>query len=201
MNDDRGLLRKRVGMGIAVTGVLLVAGIGVYSAMAVQPSDDAAASSNALVDGPVATVPPTVTPSPAASEVVAERSATAAPDTASEFPGIDFSKTPAGWYDVRTPSASIVIPEYNDFGEKNDGVWEQQQAIAARCMAEQGFWFAWTNDRSLLAMRTDPMIQTDGSEESYLAQWGTNPSDQPYDWRLAGCHGYAVHVAGMDDTH
>jgi hypothetical protein len=68
-------------------------------------------------------------------------------------------------------------------------------------MAEQGFWYAWTNDRSLLADPRDPMIRSGNSEASRLAEWGTNPSDQPYDWRLAGCDGYAVHVTGMDDAH
>ena len=36
-----------------------------------------------------------------------------------------------------------------------------------------------------------------------IALWG--PPDQglgdAYDWRNAGCHGYAVHVTGRDDAH
>ncbi|MBD8101649.1 hypothetical protein IFR14_04445 [Plantibacter sp. CFBP 8775] len=83
----------------------------------------------------------------------------------------------------------------------SDGIWEAQQQIIAKCMADQGFWYAWTNDRSKILDPLFGMVMSETTDAAFLARWGTNPDDQPYDWKLAGCHGYAVHVTGMDDAH
>lgn len=194
-----GTLRRRIGLGIAMSGVLAVAAGGVFIGVSnAQAAADDARSLEAVAEAAASLddlppIEPVVPADPAATPDPGEPVSPAA--------GVDYSQTPEGWFDATTDPASIVIPPTNAWGEANDGIWEAQQQIIAKCMADQGFWYAWTNDRSKILDPLFGMIMTESSDAAFLARWGTNPSDQPYDWKLAGCDGYAVHVTGMDDAH
>ena len=43
----------------------------------------------------------------------------------------------------------------------------------------------------------DPWLSTDPTSPYSIALWGHN-TGPGYDWKNAGCQGYAVHVTGMD---
>ena len=190
-----GTLRRRIGLGIAMSGVLAVAAggafIGVSNAQAAADdarSIEAVAQAAASLDE-LPPVEPVVPADPDADESV------------SPAAGVDYSQTPEGWYDATTDPASIVIPSTNDWGEANTGIWEAQQQIIAKCMADQGFWYAWTNNRALLDPERRTMVLSEDGPAAELAEYGDTPLGDAYDWTRAGCHGYAVHVTGMDDAH
>ena len=187
-----GTLRRRIGLGIAMSGVLAAAAggafIGVSNAQAAADdarSIEAVAQAAASLDE-LPPVEPVVPADPDADESV------------SPAADVDYSQTPEGWYDATTDPADIVPSTDPTF---SDGIWEAQQQITAKCMADQGFWYAWTNEPSKILDPLFGMVMSESSDAAFLARWGTNPDDQPYDWKLAGCHGYAVHVTGMDDAH
>ena len=76
----------------------------------------------------------------------------------------------------------------------------QQRQIIARCMNEKGFdyWFkAWWDMSAADRGVAQYPIGTPGFE----AEFGSAPADSPYDWETAGCHGYAVHVMGLDNAN
>ncbi|MGK9149289.1 hypothetical protein KXS11_16765 [Plantibacter flavus] len=192
------VIRRRIGLGIALSSVLVVAGGAVLAGVTVaSAAADDERSRQAVVEAAAA-----LDDLPAIEPVVpADPSASPGGDPVSPAAGVDYSRTPEGWYDATTDPSDVFIPEVNEWGEKADGIWEAQQQISAQCMAEQGFWFAWTNDRTKALEPYGSLVLMDESEAAALAYSGTNPSDQPYDWQLAGCQGYAVHVTGMDDAH
>ena len=194
-----GTLRRRIGLGIAMSGVLAVTGgvvfIGVSNAQAAADdarSLEAVAEAAASLDE-LPSVEPVVPTDPAATSDAGEPVSPAA--------GVDYSQTPAGWFDATTDPASIVIPPTNDWGEANTGIWEAQQQIIAKCMADQGFWYAWTNNRALLDPERRTMVLSEDGPAAELAEYGDTPLGDAYDWTRAGCHGYAVHVTGMDDAN
>ena len=192
-----GAIRRRIGLGIAMSGVLAVVAGGVFVGVAnARAAADDARSMEAVAEAAASIdeLPPV--------EPVVPADPTQDPGApVSPAAGVDYSKTPEGWFDATTDPADVVIPPTDDRGEPSTGIWEKQRQITAKCMADQGFWYAWTNDRSKLADPTSGMILSDQDEAARLALWGTNPDDQPYDWRLGGCDGYAVHTTGMDDAH
>lgn len=187
-------VRRRIGLAVVTTGMLVVvggvvfAGIATAQAIAWDAKSDAAAARGLPTDVP--TVAPVVPVEP-------EEAAAAGQDVSSAS-AVDYSRTPAGWYDATTDPAAIVP---STEAHLSDGVWEAQQQIIARCMAEQGFWYAWTNDRALADPDARVMVLYDHGEAADLAQYGDTPLGDAYDWSRAGCHGYAVHVTGMDDAN
>jgi hypothetical protein len=106
-------------------------------------------------------------------------------------------------YDASTDIATIPRPATESYeGElANAEIWLTQQGIIADCMLEQGFDFTFTP--FWLRTSTTPFgLEPQMSEAESLALWGLNRgSGDDYDWRDAGCHGYAVHVTGMDDAN
>jgi len=191
---SRGSLRRRIGLGIAMSGLLAVAAGGVFVGVEnAQAAADDARSLEAVVEAAASLdeLPPVEPVVPADPGATPDAGAPLSPAA-----GVDYSQTPEGWYDATTDPADIVPSTDPNF---SDGIWAAQQQVIARCMADQGFWYAWTNEYA--ADQMAPIVMTDPSEAAWLARWGTNPDDQPYDWRLAGCAGYATHVTGMDDAH
>ncbi|ROR80508.1 hypothetical protein SAMN06295974_2328 [Plantibacter flavus] len=194
-----GTLRRRIGLGIAMSGVLAVAAGGVFIGVSnAQAAADDARSLEAVAEAAASLddlppVEPVVPADPAATPDAGE--------PVSPASGVDYSQTPEGWYDATTDPASIVIPPTNEWGEANNGIWEAQQQIIATCMADQGFWYAWTNNRALLDPERPTMILSEDGPAAELAEYGDTPLGDAYDWTRAGCHGYAVHVTGMDDAN
>lgn len=191
-----GTLRRRIGLGIAMSGVLAVAAGGVFIGVSnAQAAADDARSLEAVADAAASLdelppVEPVVPADPAATPDAGE--------PVSPASGVDYSQTPEGWYDATTDPASIV-PSTDSY--LSDGIWEAQQQIIAKCMADQGFWYAWTNDRALLDPERPTMVLSEEGPAAELAEYGDTPLGDAYDWTRAGCHGYAVHVTGMDDAN
>ena len=175
-----------------MSGVLAVAAGGVFIGVSnAQAAADDARSIEAVAQAAASLdelppVEPVVPADPDADESV------------SPAAGVDYSQTPEGWYDATTDPADIVPSTDPTF---SDGIWEAQQQIIAKCMADQGFWYAWTNNRALLDPERRTMVLSDDSPAAELAEYGDTPLGDAYDWTRAGCHGYAVHVTGMDDAN
>lgn len=192
-------IRRRIGLGMAMSSVLVVIGGVVFAGVSVaSAAADDARSEAAVVEaraslGELSPVEPVV---PLGADDVPVTGGDA--DIAAT---VDYSRTPEGWYDATTDPADVIIPEINEWGEPNDGIWEAQQQIIARCMSDQGFWYAWTNNRGLADPEWGSLILTEQGEAAELAEYGDTPLGDAYDWSRAGCHGYAVHVTGMDDAH
>lgn len=113
-------------------------------------------------------------------------------------------------YDASTDIATIPRPPADWPAELgNSEVWLEQQGIIADCMLDQGYeyhftayWLipsGWLRDNGLF----DENVDGDITSPKGVALYG--PPDQglgeDYDWRTAGCVGYAVHVTGMDDAN
>lgn len=82
----------------------------------------------------------------------------------------------------------------------NSDVWVEQVVLDTRCMADHGFLYDAEFDHSAgAAARRAGM--TDAQYAAYDAAMYGPPSDAPYDWRTAGCHGRSVHLTGQDDAH
>jgi hypothetical protein len=112
-------------------------------------------------------------------------------------------------YDASTDIATIPPPPADWPADEvaNAKISLTQKEIIADCMLEKGYDFYFT-PHWLYAPGQTPTSYTqnwDGDRESAKAAalWG--PTDQglgaDYDWRNAGCRGYAVHVTGMDDAN
>lgn len=108
-------------------------------------------------------------------------------------------------YTAATDVSTIPLPTDQPESEiANAKVWITQQSIIAGCLAEQGSAYAFTPywlkaDSGFGADQYHPSPGTDG----WLAEYGSpdQPAGEDYDWRQAGCTGYAVHVTGMDDAN
>ncbi|BDZ65065.1 hypothetical protein [Agromyces mangrovi Wang et al. 2018] len=105
-------------------------------------------------------------------------------------------------YDASTDISTIPRPPADWPASELEGaeIWLAQQGITADCMLEQGFAYEFTP--SWLRTQFSPTAWPAYSDEYDLALWGPNlASGADYDWRNAGCVGYAVHVTGMDDAN
>lgn len=110
-------------------------------------------------------------------------------------------------YGALTDPATIPRPPSSWSTDElaNAEVWLTQQSIIADCMLQKGFeyeyspWWMWPKDYR---------PGGDGVEVEYDVEAGIALDGEPgrglgddYDWREAGCHGYAVHVTGMDNAN
>ncbi|MGX5695709.1 hypothetical protein ACWKWP_05870 [Agromyces soli] len=123
----------------------------------------------------------------------------------------DDGSTPSapGLYDASTDLATIPRPpaDWPQSELDNAEVWLTQQGIIADCMLEKGFdyqfvpWWLATSDQ-LAAPSWGYSAHLD--EAAWLEALDGPPDrglGEDYDWREAGCQGYAVHVTGMDDAN
>ena len=168
-------------------------------------------SGGALAFGAVATLadPPPVdylpvvalpddSPSPSFEPAPPPTAPTAAPTPTRDGP------TPP--FDVNTDIDTIPIPADLSADEvANTKIWLTQQSIMAQCMGEKGFHYTysvWWWPGELHAGGRPAEGEGPGTA-FWVSLWGED--DQPlgvdYDWKQAGCHGYAVHVTGMDDAN
>lgn len=104
-------------------------------------------------------------------------------------------------YDASTDIATIPRPPADWSADQlaNAEIWLTQSAIIGDCMLEKGYEYHFTPSWQ----GSTPWKFADHAPSEALALWG--PTDRglgdDYDWRDAGCQGYAVHVTGMDDAH
>jgi hypothetical protein len=110
-------------------------------------------------------------------------------------------------YDASTDIATIPRPpaEWTVDQVANAEVWLTQQSIIADCMLEKGFEYVF------VPYWTYPDKYTPGNENwdgDFSSEKGIALDGEPdrglgvdYDWKEAGCHGYAVHVTGMDNAN
>jgi hypothetical protein len=80
-------------------------------------------------------------------------------------------------------------------------IWEAETWLDIRCMARKGFLEDPTNP----SVQMREIGEGDGLTKRQLAAYEAAlygpPTDAPYDWRTAGCHGRSVHLMGQDDAH
>ena len=83
----------------------------------------------------------------------------------------------------------------------NAEIWEEQAWLDIRCMASQGYLYDPIRDAQDEGRTAgDGGLTTQQLRGFNTALWGP-PSDGPYDWRTAGCHGRSVHETGQDNAH
>jgi hypothetical protein len=156
-----------------------------------EPSSPTTIDPRANVPGPTPTASPTAPP------------ATARP--AQDEAGIPF-------FDASTDIATIPRPT-DDPDAANTEIWLAQHGIIADCMLEKGFEYRFTvywlippeaTREERLAAFSGAQIGTAEFEALHgVSEFGPDdPAVAPeYRWEDAGCHGYAVHVTGMDDAN
>ncbi len=124
----------------------------------------------------------------------------------------DQSTTPAPaaepvTYDASTDITTIPRPPagWSPSELANAEVWLLQQSIVADCMLDKGFEYVF------MPWWMFPQKYNPGSENwdgDFSSPKGIALDGEPdrglgedYDWREAGCYGYAVHVTGMDNAN
>ncbi|MCM3658828.1 hypothetical protein M3147_16345 [Agromyces mediolanus] len=186
---------RRAKIALAVAGALTIAAVGGGAAFAMTSAAVVAeheAEAAQLVElPPVTAAPPTEVPPTDGVEAPAGAGVSDASSDA-EFPV----------YDADTDIATIPRPA-DDPDPANTEIWLTQQRIIAQCMREQGFEHRYA---AYWLASGDPVLIRDAlgnpsSDEYLLALWGDTGAGDDYHWEEAGCHGYAVHVTGMDDAN
>ncbi len=133
---------------------------------------------------------PSTDPSGAPDPTAAAPQPSVAPTSSSAPTGLI---TPTGWHVITRAQlhAYVVASSFS-------AVWEEQAWLDMQCMAKQGFVYDPT------ARGGEPGASsglTAAQQDAYeVAMYGPR-TDQPYDWRTAGCHGASVHETGMDDAN
>ncbi|MGI9821956.1 hypothetical protein [Agromyces sp. Marseille-Q5079] len=187
--------------GATVLTVSATAGITAFEAQNSAPSPEAGSEPASGTVADIVAVPAAAEPT-----APAESGSDAAADATTEEPVADDSDG-APVFDASTDVSTIPAPpaDWPESEVLNARIWLQQQDIVADCMLEQGFTYEYTPFWLLTADDLPSGSSGDGGPGSaeWVALWG--PDDQPlgedYDWQQAGCHGYAVHVTGMDDAN
>ncbi|MHC2185627.1 hypothetical protein ACVLV4_001269 [Rathayibacter agropyri] len=177
--------------GVALTVAAAVASIGV-SGLGVAFASNAQSPS---LLSPPPSLPETAIP----PELAPPATPPLPPGTSVLLPRDDGSGTPV--YDRLSDPTSIVYPATFSSDEvANAKTWVQQNIIIGQCMADKGFdytfklWWQLTD-----AIRKAPAPYPVDSPGG-IALWG-EPQASGYDWKMAGCAGYATHVTGMDNSN
>ncbi len=112
-------------------------------------------------------------------------------------------------YDASTDIATIPRPpaEWPESELANAEVWLEQKGIIGDCMAEQGYEYLFTPWWLVPPGERLPTYP-ENSGGDFRSPAGIALNGEPdrglgddYDWRTAGCIGYAVHVTGMDNAN
>jgi hypothetical protein len=187
---------RRAKIALAIAAALTIAAVGGGAAFAMTSAAVVAeheAESGQLVELPAVTETPVT--------AVAPTDGAEAPDDASGSNASADAGFPV--YDADTDIATIPRAA-DDPDPANTEIWLTQQRIIAQCMREQGFEHRytayWLVPGDQLANRSDALGNPSG-DDYLLALWGDTGAGDDYRWEEAGCHGYAVHVTGMDDAN
>jgi hypothetical protein len=208
----------RARIALIITGAVTVVALGTGATLAATATaflvEHEAESSLVEYSSPTEqTTSPTIEPS--ASAVVPSPTAPTAPaapaappaeaqPARSEF-GIPF-------FDASTDIATIPRPA-DDHDPASTEIWLTQQGIIADCMLEKGFEYRFTVywlippeaplEARIAALGGVPAGTAEFAALHGVTEFGPDdPAVAPeYRWEDAGCHGYAVHVTGMDDAH
>jgi hypothetical protein len=196
-----GALATATILTASATASIATAGLGEPVASAAAPDDPvvpgsgpSVATGDTGIDGDVTATEPG--PATSASDYVATQPTTG-PD------GRRYDQWGARLLDATTDLTTIEYPAGMSADERaQKAFWFKQQQITAQCMSEKGFdywfktgWDSGAGDRGVAQYA----VGTPGHEAEYGP--ADQPSGQDYDWKQAGCYGYAVHVTGMDDAN
>lgn len=183
---------------------LVVAGIGVVAAIAAAATMAVSATASIAEAGLASASEPS--PESQVDEVVADSAGAGSLEPAAE-PAASPAEAGPPPYDASTDIATIPRPPADWAADQlaNAEVWLEQQGIIADCMLDQGFDFSFTPFWLFPPGYTPGLQNIDGDLGSAKGVALYGPLDQgsgaDYDWRNAGCVGYAVHVTGMDDAN
>ncbi|GAA2453870.1 hypothetical protein [Agromyces soli] len=186
---------RRAKIALAIAAALTIVAVGGGAAFAMTSA--AVVAENEAQAGQLVELP-AVTP---AAPTAAPPTDGADDDAGS---GVSDASADAGFpvYDADTDIATIPRAA-EDPDPANTEIWLTQQRIIAQCMREQGYEHRYT---AYWLVSGDPALIQDAlgnpsSDEYTLALWGDTGGGDEYRWEEAGCHGYAVHVTGMDDAN
>lgn len=187
--------------GVVAAAWVVVAGVQQDRPDHPRPAAVASPSTARPTPPPTSTPMSTPTPDPSPS---ATGTADASPPSVDPVPTTPALITPAGWHRVTRAELHgfVLAQQISADDPANQAVWEQETWSDVLCMAGKGYVY-------------DPVDQ--GRENLPAAQAGLNsltaeqrkdfdaalygpPSDAPYAWDTAGCHGISVHEAGRDEA-
>jgi len=196
-------MKTKLALSVAAFGGVLVCASAVYfgagASALLTPSDPAepAAYSGAVSSSEQTShrVGDVETPS------VAEPTTSPSP----EMPAVPGSSPVPESVEVASAGAVDSIPAtWSDDEIANAKVWLEQNDIVTECMDEKGYDFAYT---PFWLQEPGPRVSWENSlpeseqAGATLALWGNTGAGADYHWEDAGCHGYAVHVTGMDNAN
>lgn len=192
---------------------LSIAGIAVVGALATATTLIASATGSIAAAGLGEPATSTVDQAvlPGVTALSEPSAAPAAPAVVDELPRVDGPPR----YDASTDIATIPRPPADwPAGElANAEVWLEQQGIIGDCMLELGYDYVFTPWWLIpLPKPGEPVEPIPANTENWdgdfsspkgVALWGEPDRGlgDDYDWREAGCDGYAVHVTGMDNAN
>ncbi|RIX28482.1 hypothetical protein [Amnibacterium setariae] len=154
-----------------------------------SPSPSATATTPPTSPPPATTAPPTapVSTPPATPTTPATPPPTSGAGSASGLVGPTGARVRTD-AEIRSWTASI------GFGE----IWGEEAVLDMHCMAGKGFLYdpVYEHAHGIATAGMTAAQKAAFSDAYYGPQ-----TDQPYDWRTAGCHGRSVHLMGQDDAH
>jgi hypothetical protein len=203
----------------AIAGVLaLVAGVaaGVQALRPALTGEDVPAVVDTQTADPRPTLVPTSTPTPApTTSAPAVTTPPPAPTRTSAPPAVAVTPPPTTPAPTRTttpppPASSGGLigatgakvrseAELRAWGPTigADDIWIDQIVLDTACMADHGFRYDAEFEYSAGTAAERAGMTAAQSAAWQAAMYGP-PSDAPYDWRTAGCHGRSVHLTGQD---
>lgn len=201
----------------AIAGVLaLVAGVaaGVQALRPALTGDQAPAVMDTRTADPLPSLLPTGTPTPApATSAPVATSPPPAPVTTTAPPVAPTTPPPTDPVLTTTPppspsSGTLIGPAGAKVRSEAEtrawadslgygSIWTEQVVLDTQCMADHGFLYDMEFERSAGTAASNAGMTKAQADAWQAAMYGP-PSDAPYDWRTAGCHGRSVHLTGQD---
>ncbi len=82
-----------------------------------------------------------------------------------------------------------------------NSIWEEQAWLKIGCMAEEGFLYDPITEADRDGSSTGDDGLTPAQAVAFQVALYGPQTDEPYDWRTAGCDGLAVHETGQDHAN